>query len=165
MGASGAKGRTGQLSEALRGAKWERAPVAGFFGRYEHSLDTKGRVILPAKFRNQFERGGFLTAYLDGCLALWTPEQFDVQSAGWLERAETSQDERNLARLWASSSTELELDRQGRMAIPQQLRDYAHLEGDVLVLGAIERVELWNRENWTEKVGPQQERLTQGVDG
>jgi MraZ protein len=59
----------------------------------------------------------------------------------------------------------LEIDRQGRMAIPARLREYAGLEGDVLVLGAIDRVELWNRAAWDQKVLPEEERLTQGDDG
>jgi MraZ protein len=82
-----------------------------------------------------------------------------------LERATTGRSDRNLVRLWASTSHELEIDRQGRMAIPAQLREYAGLEGDVLVLGAIDRVELWNRESWVDKVLPEEERLTQGDDG
>lgn len=139
--------------------------MARFFGRYEHSLDDKGRVILPSKFRGSFEHGGYLTAYTDGCLSLWTPEQFDQQMETMQERATTGKSDRNLARVWASTSHELEIDRQGRMAIPARLREYAGLEGDVLVLGAIDRVELWNREAWEEKVLPEEERLTQGDDG
>jgi len=138
--------------------------VARFFGRYEHSLDDKGRVILPSKFRAHFEHGGYLTEFTDGCLSLWTPDQFEQQMESMLERAATSKSERNLARLWASTSHELEVDRQGRMAIPLRLREYAGLVGDVLVLGAIDRVELWNRESWDQKVLPEEERLTQGDD-
>jgi MraZ protein len=139
--------------------------VARFFGRYEHSLDDKGRVILPSKFRGSFEHGGYLTQYTDGCLSLWTPEQFDLQMENMQERAATSKQDRNLVRLWASTSHELEIDRQGRMAIPARLREYAGLATDVLVLGAIDRVELWNRQTWDEKVLPEEERLTQGDDG
>jgi MraZ protein len=139
--------------------------VARFFGRYEHSLDDKGRVILPSKFRGSFEHGGYLTQYTDGCLALWTPEQFDLQMENMQERAATGKQDRNLVRLWASTSHELEIDRQGRMAIPARLRDYAGLAADVLLLGAIDRVELWNRQAWDEKVLPEEERLTQGDDG
>jgi MraZ protein len=82
-----------------------------------------------------------------------------------LERAGSGRSERNLARLWASTSHEMEIDRQGRMAIPAALREFAGLVGDVLVLGAIDRVELWNREAWDQKVLPEEERLTQGDDG
>ena len=139
--------------------------MARFFGRYEHTLDGKGRVILPAKFRAPFAVGGYLTQYTDGCLSLWTPEQFDQQMENMKERAATSKQDRNLVRLWASTSHELEIDRQGRMAIPARLRDYAGLVADVLLLGAIDRVELWNRQTWDEKVLPEEERLTQGDDG
>ncbi len=139
--------------------------MAPFFGRYEHSLDDKGRVILPSKFRGQFEHGGYLTQYQDGCLALWTPGEFEQQMASMQERAAAGRSDRNLVRLWASTSHELEIDRQGRMAIPTRLREYAHLVGDVLVLGAIDRVELWNREAWDAKVLPEEDRLTQGDDG
>jgi MraZ protein len=144
---------------------WEQSPVARFFGRYEHSLDDKGRVILPSKFRGPFEHGGYLSEYQDGCLALWTPEEFEQQMVVMQERATTGRNDRNLVRLWASTSHELEIDKQGRLAIPALLREYAGLVGDVLVLGAIDRVELWNRESWDEKVLPEEQRLTQGDDG
>ncbi len=144
---------------------WERSPVARFFGRFEHSLDDKGRLILPAKFRGPFEHGGYLSEYQDGCLSLWTPEEFELQMETMLEKAGAGRSDRNLARVWASTSHELEIDKQGRMAIPQRLREYAGLVGEVLVLGAIDRVELWNREAWDQKVLPEEERLTQGDDG
>ena len=102
--------------------------MARFFGRYEHSLDDKGRVILPAKFRAPFEHGGYLSEYQDGCLSLWTPEQFELQMETMLERASAGRSDRNLVRVWASTSHELEIDRQGRMAIPPRLREYAGLE-------------------------------------
>jgi MraZ protein len=128
--------------------------VTGFVGRYEHSLDTKGRVILPAKFRADFERGGFLTENREGCLALWTPGEFDRQMQAMQEQASAGRTERNRARTWAASSHEVEIDRQGRMAIPAHLREFASLDGDVLVCGAIDRVELWNPAVWRERVAP-----------
>lgn len=132
-----------------------------FFGRFEHSLDAKGRVILPAKFRLAFERGGFLSQYHDGCLALWTPDEFEKQMVGMQTSAEAGgRDERNLARVWASGSTDVEIDKSGRMPIPQHLRDFAGLEGEVLVLGAIDRVELWSPAQWAEKVQPTERQLT-----
>jgi MraZ protein len=138
--------------------------LARFFGRYEHSIDGKGRVILPAKFRPPFEHGGFLTQHDDGCLALWTPEDFDSQMQHMRERALENRGHRNRARLWASATFESDIDRQGRMVIPARLRTYAGLEADVLVLGAIDRIELWDPERWDEKVGPEESRLTEGMD-
>jgi MraZ protein len=130
--------------------------VAGFVGRYEHSLDAKGRVILPAKFRADFERGGYLTTNRERCLALWTPGEFDRQMRAVQEQAAAGKTERNRARLWAANSHDVEIDRQGRMAIPPRLREFASLDGDVLVHGAIDRVELWNPAVWAERVQPEE---------
>jgi MraZ protein len=133
--------------------------VAGFLGRYEHSLDIKGRVILPAKFRAQFERGGYLTQHAEGCLALWTPGEFERQMDVVQERAAGGKADRNRARLWASNSQDVEIDRQGRMPIPAHLRAFAGLTSDVLVHGAIDRVELWNPASWAERVLPEESWL------
>jgi len=138
--------------------------VARFLGRYEHTLDGKGRVILPARFRSAFERGGFLTQHDDGCLAVWAPEEFERQLEVMQERAASGRADRNLARVWASNSTEVVLDAQGRMAIPAHLREFAGLRTDVLVNGAIDRVELWDPARWDEKVRPEEQRLTEGSD-
>jgi MraZ protein len=138
--------------------------VARFFGRYEHSLDDKGRVILPSKFRGPFEHGGYLTEYQDGCLSLWTPDQFELQMETMLERATSGRSDRNLVRLWASTSHELEIDRQGRMAIPAHLRAFASLESDVLVAGAIDRVELWSPGIWTDRVVPEERWFLEDED-
>jgi MraZ protein len=144
---------------AERGAQWESGTVARFVGRYEHTLDTKGRVILPSKFRPSFERGGYLSQNSEGCLALWTPAEFERQMEVMQERAVTGRAQRNRARLWAANSHEVEVDRQGRMAIPGYLRTFAGLEGDVLVLGAIDRVELWNPAAWEARVVPEEQWL------
>ena len=133
--------------------------MAGFVGRNEHSLDTKGRVILPAKFRPSFEHGGFLTQHSEGCLALWTPAEFERQMDAMQESAALGKPERNRARVWASSSAEVEIDRQGRMPIPAHLREFAKLEAEVLVLGVIDRVELWDPTAWAEKVLPEESWL------
>ena len=135
-----------------------------FFGRHEHSLDLKGRVILPARFRTAFESGGFLSQYTSRCLALWTPDEFDVQ----LERMEALQDagrdELNLARYLAAGSVAVEVDRQGRFAIPAHMREFARLESDVLVNGAINRIELWSPVLWAQKVQPSERALTDEDD-
>lgn len=124
-----------------------------FFGRFEHSLDAKGRVILPAKFRPHFEHGGFLTAYKDRCLAIWTPEEFNIQMRDMREKQHATDKDRQLARLWSQASQEIEVDKKtGRVPIPAYLREYARLDGDVLVNGAIDRIELWNPAEFAAKV-------------
>jgi MraZ protein len=128
-------------------------------------------VILPAKFRAPFDEGGFLTQFHDRCLALWTPDEFEKQMRGMQEAQEQGREQRNLARVWASGSAEVDVDRQGRMAIPQHLREFARLDaGDtsspgsgpaVLVIGAIDRVELWSPAQWQARVEPSEGLLTE----
>ena len=130
-----------------------------FYGRYEHSLDPKGRLILPSKFRGNFVQGGFLTQYHQGCLALWTPAEFEVQSAAMEAAQDQGPAERNLARVWAAGTQEVEVDKQGRVAIAPPLRAFAQLDGGVLVMGAINRIELWSPERWAEKLAPTEEAL------
>ncbi|MHB8682394.1 MAG: division/cell wall cluster transcriptional repressor MraZ [Acidimicrobiales bacterium] len=138
--------------------------MARFFGTYEHTLDAKGRVILPARFRAAFAEGGFLSQNTDGCLALRTPEEFERQMQEKESRESLSRSDRNQARLWASNTHEVEIDRQGRMAIPSRLREFAGLHENVFVTGVINRVELWDPSRWEERVGPEEQRLTEGLD-
>lgn len=132
---------------------------ARFIGRYEHSLDPKGRVILPVKFRTPFEHGGFLSQFHEGCLALWTPEEFERQLESMQQSSVNGRDERNLARVWAGGSAEVEVDKAGRMPIPAYLRAFARLDTEVMVIGAIDRVELWSPAVWSDKVLPSEQQL------
>ena len=127
------------------------AVAARFFGKYEHALDAKGRLILPARLRVHFDRPGFLAPHLEGCLALWRDEEFQEEIAVRLGLAEQSTATRNEVREWSSNVFEAEIDRQGRMAIPTDLRDYAQLGQEVLVIGMINRVELWAPEIWAHR--------------
>jgi transcriptional regulator MraZ len=131
-----------------------------FIGRFEHSLDTKGRLILPAKFRAHFERGGYLGKHHERCLALWPEDEFSRQIEQMRQRQDQSQEDRNLTRLWAQGLSEVEVTASGRMAIPQYLREYARLEGDVLINGALDRIELWNPTLFGERVAPIESTLT-----
>ena len=139
--------------------------MAGFVGRYDHSLDAKGRIILPSRFRSAFEHGGHLTEDYERCLSLWTDEEFSVQAEEMkLARKEGTAKARNFARLWAAQSFPVDLDRQGRMSIPPHLRDFAGLSGEVLVTGAIDHIELWHPEEWRARVEPAQEIFLGGTE-
>lgn len=132
-----------------------------FFGSYERSLDAKGRIILPARFRAFFDTQAFLSQHLERCLALWTPEVFEQQWADMEARQNQDADSRNLARVWAAGLYEVELDRQGRVSIPPRLREYAGLDSAVLVTGSLNRVELWNPVAWDARVDPAVSLLSQ----
>ena len=139
--------------------------MQGFYGTFEHTLDGKGRVILPAKFRSPFEHGGYLTQFNDGCLALFAPDEFQQQAEQMKERGRQGRSDRNAARYWASVTQELEIDRQGRLVVPARMREFAGLDAEVMVVGVFDRVELWNPSRWLERVGaPEEQRLSEGAD-
>lgn len=131
-----------------------------FFGRYEHSLDAKGRIILPARFRAFFDTQAFVSQHTERCLAMWTPAEFEQQVAEKEAQQHRSAEDRNVVRLWSAGLAEIELDRQGRVALPSYLRDYARLEGQVLINGALDRIELWNPEEFAARVLPAEGALS-----
>jgi len=119
-----------------------------YLGTYEHSLDAKGRVILPSKFRDQLESGAYLAKSLDGCLALYDDEEFAKVAHDMQEKARRGAVERNAVRSFAAGATEATPDRQGRITIPAHLRSFAGLEREVVVTGAISRIEIWDAARW-----------------
>ncbi|MGH9154922.1 MAG: division/cell wall cluster transcriptional repressor MraZ [Acidimicrobiales bacterium] len=129
------------------------------FGQSKHALDTKGRVFLPVKFRPRFAEGGFLAKHRGGCLALWTPATFDQHVAAVEAEQDQSAAKLNLARVFSAGTEEVEIDRQGRLTVPPYLRTFAQLSDEVLVNGAINRVELWNPQVWQEKMAAAEEQL------
>src|SRR5436309_14173863 len=98
-----------------------------FLGEHLHSVDAKGRVILPARFREGLT-GAYVTSEVDGCLALWPPEDFERRAQEMKERARGGADDRNVARVFFAGAQEATPDKQGRVALPSNLRTFAHLE-------------------------------------
>ena len=128
-----------------------------FLGEYQHSLDAKGRVILPARYRDQLAEGAFVTKGRGGCLSVYTPEEFEQVARQMREQSKRGNQELNAARSFFSGAQEIRLDRQGRVALPQNLREFAGLTRDVVVVGVFSRVEIWDRDRWQEldRVGAQ----------
>ncbi len=119
-----------------------------FIGEYHHTLDDKSRVALPARFRASWETGAILTRGLDHSLVVfprvaWERFMGELQTLPW-QQAET----RALVRLFLAGATEVELDRSGRMLVPEHLRAYASLEREVVFLGLGNRLELWGKGAW-----------------
>jgi len=118
-----------------------------FVGTHEHSLDVKGRLVLPAKFRSHFSGDAYLTMYA-GCIALWTPESFDAMAARLKEQVRNGEVEAQAYRALAPSSELVRPDAQGRVMISERLREHASLEHEVAVCGALDRIEIWNPTRW-----------------
>lgn len=125
-----------------------------FYGEYEHSLDRKGRLILPSKFRevakeNYIERF-YVTRGLDGCLFVLTEEEWKVQEQRFKSLSFTKAETRKFNRLYFSGACELVPDKQGRVLLPKYLKQYAHIEKDVVIVGVANRIEIWGRKQWKE---------------
>ena len=120
-----------------------------FIGGYFHNLDDKGRVVIPPRFRNQLGERFIITKGLHGCLWIlkedrWTLIQQRLQTEGMHKELLV------LQRFLSGGATECSPDAQGRILIPPVLRDYAHIERDLVIIGATNRVELWAKEVWND---------------
>ena len=122
-----------------------------FLGEYQHSLDTKGRIILPSKFRARLAQGCVLTRGQENCLSVYTTEDFEEISARLRTAKQSSPRRRNFVRLFFSGAHEEQPDKQGRVMVPEPLRTYAQLTKDVTVIGAGTRFEIWDRVKWNEQ--------------
>ena len=118
-----------------------------FVGTFEHSLDGKGRVVLPSQFRNELAGRGFIAQYQQ-CLGLWTREGFDEVANRLREKVREGLAPQNAVRALAANAVQVEPDAQGRILIPQRLREYAGLDRDVAVIGALDRIEIWDAARW-----------------
>lgn len=119
-----------------------------FVGEFQHSLDAKGRVILPARFRDQLEGGGYMARALDECLAVYPLAEFDRVARKLREARERGPRERQAARAFFTGAVEITPDKQGRVAVPQHLREYAHLDRDVYIVGYDDHIEIWDAEKF-----------------
>jgi MraZ protein len=122
-----------------------------FLGEYQHSLDAKGRVILPAEFRDPLAAGAVIAKGLDGCLSVYSREEFEGMAERIRENARRGERERRAARSFFAGAKPVAPDKQGRVAIPQNLREYAGLEHDVIVVGIDRRIEVWDSVRWREQ--------------
>lgn len=118
-----------------------------FLGEYEHTIDAKGRMAVPAKFRAQMDRGAVISKGMGTCLSVYTRERWDEKSAE-LVAGKTSEELRDFERRIYPSASEVELDAQGRMNIPAKLRGYARLESEATVAGVRDHFEIWDRATW-----------------
>lgn len=121
-----------------------------FIGEYQHSLDSKNRIIVPAKLREGLGSKFVITKGLDGCLYAYPLEEWKKLEDKLKTLPLTNKDARTFVRFFFSGACEVELDKQFRGLIPQNLKEYAKIEKDIVSIGVLSRVEIWSREMWEE---------------
>lgn len=125
-----------------------------FYGEFEHTLDSKDRVIIPAKFRELFKEHYvekfFITRGLDQCLFVFTEEIWKAQEKKFREQSFTKPEARKFNRLFFSGACEVIADKQGRVLIPSYLKSYAEISEDVMIIGVSDRIEIWSKAKWKE---------------
>ena len=119
-----------------------------FIGEYEHSVDAKGRVIMPAKLREDIGEKFIVTKGLDGCLFAYSKTEWSNFEEKLKTLPLTNKNARDFVRFFLSGAIECEIDKQGRFLIPNNLREYATLEKEINIIGVGTRIEIWNRESW-----------------
>lgn len=119
-----------------------------FLGEFQHSIDDKGRVAIPAKFRAPLADGLVVTRGLDKCLYVWTIDQWTEMAQKLSKLPVMQSDARRITRHFFSGAVDAKPDKLGRIIVPQFLREYAGLGDDVVVVGVYSRIEIWGKESW-----------------
>ncbi len=118
-------------------------------GEFQHGIDGKGRLIIPAKFREGLGDNFVVTKGMDNCLFVYPINEWQLLEQKLKTLPFTKADARAFVRFFFSGAAECELDKQGRILLPQNLRDYAELTKDIVIIGVSSRVEIWSKERWT----------------
>jgi MraZ protein len=119
-----------------------------FFGTYTPRLDDKGRLFLPAKFRDELSEGLVVTRGQERCLSVWSMEEFGKLTDRLNEKPVTNKAARDYVRMFFAAASDEKPDKQGRITIPPMLREYASLSKDCTVIGAMNRIEIWDAASW-----------------
>jgi MraZ protein len=119
-----------------------------FMGEYQHTIDEKGRIIIPSKFRDSLGDTFVITRGLDACLFVYPMSEWNILEQKLKALPLMKSDARAFTRFFFSGATECELDKQGRANIPTNLNEHAKLEKDCIVIGVSNRVEIWSKSIW-----------------
>jgi len=119
-----------------------------FIGEYNHNLDNKGRLAVPVKFRDDLKKGAVVTKGLDGCLFLYTMSEWKILAEKLSKLPISQSNTRAFARLMLAGAMDVQIDKQGRIVLPDYLRKYATLKKKVIINGLYNRLEIWDENNW-----------------
>lgn len=138
-----------------------------FMGEYQHTMDAKGRLFMPAKFRDQMGDKFIITKGLDKCLFAYPESEWGILESKLRNLSFTQYEPRAFVRLFFSGASECESDKQGRFLIPANLRKYCALEKDAVVIGVSSRIEIWSKdvwENYTDEIEPKYAELARQIN-
>ncbi|HHY13262.1 MAG TPA: division/cell wall cluster transcriptional repressor MraZ [Thermoanaerobacterales bacterium] len=119
-----------------------------FMGEYNHTVDSKGRLIMPAKFREALNSKFVITKGLDHCLFVYPMDEWEIIERKLKSLPFTQKDARAFVRFFFSGALETVIDKQGRILIPPNLRDFAMIRKEVVIIGVSTRIEIWSQEEW-----------------
>lgn len=134
-----------------------------FMGEYHHNIDTKGRIVIPNKVRDDLGENFIVTRGLDGCLFLYPKTEWDNVIAKYKEIPDTK-NKRQFMRIFLSGATICEYDKQGRINIPKPLVEYAKLTKDCIIIGVDEKLEIWSKDCWDKFINDNEESLSDIAD-
>ena len=140
-----------------------------FYGEHEHSLDKKGRLIIPSKFRdvakeNYIEKF-FITRGLDGCLFMFPEDEWKTQEAKFKSLSFTKTEARKFNRIYFSGACEVVPDKQGRILFPKYLKDFAEIKKDIVIIGVSNRIEVWSKEKWADFYAGSKDKFEEIAEG
>ena len=121
-----------------------------FIGEYQHALDSKNRIIVPSKLREELGTKFVITKGLDGCLYAYPVTEWKILEEKLKTLPLTNKDARAFVRFFFAGACEVEVDKQGRVLIPQNLKEYAGIEKEIVSIGVLTRVEIWGKEKWSQ---------------
>lgn len=124
--------------------------MALFLGDFPHTLDDKGRLIMPSKFRNELGANFIVTRGLEGCLFVFTEQKWIEFTEQLNSKGLSKKDIRSITRFFCSCAMTSDLDKQGRFLVNKNLREFAGIERDVMIIGVSDRIEIWSKEKWNE---------------
>ncbi len=119
-----------------------------FMGEYNHTIDAKGRLIIPSKFREALGDTFVVTKGLDGCLFVYDNEEWNAFEEKLKSLPITNKEARQFVRFFLAGAAEVEVDKQGRILVPNILRDFAQINKDVVLIGVASRIEIWSKERF-----------------
>ena len=123
-----------------------------FYGEYEHTIDKKGRLIVPSRFTDSFKEYDvenlYITRGLDRCLFVFTENEWKSQESKFRSISFTKSESRKFNRIYFAGAARIECDKQGRILIPKYLKDYAGIKRDVMIIGVSNRIEVWSKDEW-----------------